>query len=101
MFRTSVWMYILCKIVNDKPTYNVQIVSYECYCKCIHKRNTNTKIHENLTTNVLIFIYLIFFYSQLISLLSLLGVILGITPKAEIITRGGVSAVAQGLTHLG
>ena len=44
---------------------------------------------RNLTTNVLIFIYLIFFYSQLISLLPLCGVIPGITPKTEAVTRGG------------
>ena len=62
----------------------------------------NTKVDENLTTNVLIFIYFCFFLSPRIIFHYYVVDFVWIKQKQEHGSeRGGVPAVAQGLTHLG
>ena len=60
-----------------------------------------TKIDENLTTNVLILIYFIFFIPHVLVLSSVFSIVEGTIGKKTEDKTGGVSAVAQGLTHLG
>ena len=55
----------------------------------MYKRTENIKIDENLTTNVLIYIYFIFFYIKPYRFNLLLSVVVGTTGKSRRLKRGG------------